>query len=108
MKTIASLEVGQMGEILDRLRDRAIPFEMRTVRQESGLEMSEVLVEDSDFDRGCDVVEAWQEDQLANQKKQGSVYCRKCGSRNYDRTWDENVGFVCKCKDCGYEFGIYT
>ena len=57
MKTIASLEVGQTGEILDRLKKQAIPAEIRTTTQESGLEMSEILVEDSYFDRGCDVVE---------------------------------------------------
>lgn len=106
MKTIASLELGQTGEILERLRKHGIPAKIETVTQESGLEMSEILVEDTDFDRGCDVVEAWQEDQLAEQRRRGSVYCRKCGSRNYDRTWDERIGFVCKCRDCGDEFAI--
>jgi len=104
MKTIASLEVGQMGEILDRLKKQEIPAEIRTITQESGLEMSEIMVEDSYFDRGCDVVEAWYAEELAEQKKMSGVYCRKCGSRNYDRTWDETIGDIYKCKDCGEEF----
>ena len=104
MKTIASLEVGQTGEILDRLKKQAIPAEIRTVTQESGLEMSEILVEDSYYDRGCDVVEAWYADLLDEQKKMSGVYCRKCGSRNYDRTWDETIGYIYKCKDCGEDF----
>src|SRR5882757_7745381 len=103
MKTIASLEVGQMGEILDRLKKQEIPAEIRTITQESGLEMSEIMVEDSYFDRGCDVVEAWYAEELAEKKKTG-VYCRKCGSRNYDRTWDETIRDIYKCKDCGEEF----
>ena len=106
MKTIASLELGQTGEILERLRKQGIPAKIQTVTEESGLEMSEILVEDSDVDRGCDVVETWHEDRLANQRRRDSVYCRKCGSRNYDRTWDERIGFVCRCRDCGDEFGL--
>ncbi len=80
MKTIASVEFGQTEEVLARLKKQAIPAEIRTVTQESGLEMSEIIVEDSYFDRGCDVVEAW------------------------DRTWDETIGYIYKCKDCGDDF----
>ena len=94
MKTIASLEVGQTGEILDQLKKQAIPAEIRTVTQESGLDMSEIMVEDSYFDRGCDVVEAWHAEQLAEQKKRSGKYCRKCGSRNFHRTWDERLGDI--------------
>lgn len=104
MKTIASLEVGQTPEVLERLRKEAIPAEIRTVTQESGLELSEIMVEDSFYERGCDVVEVWYSAQLAAAKKQSGVYCRKCGSRNYDRTWDEKAGYIYKCKDCGYDF----
>jgi hypothetical protein len=35
MKTIASLEVGQTGEILTRLQKEQIPAEVRTTPQES-------------------------------------------------------------------------
>ena len=104
MKTIASLEVGQTGEILDRLQKQGIPAEIRTVTQESGLEIGEILVEDSYFDRGCDVIEAWDAEQLAEQKKMSGVRCRKCGSWNYDSTWDETIGYIYKCKDCGNDF----
>ena len=104
MKTIASQEVGQTDEILDRLKQQAIPAEVRTVTQESGLEMSEVRVPDSYYDRGCDVVEAWYAEELANQKKRSSVRCRKCGSQNYDQKWDEKIGDVYHCNDCGEVF----
>ena len=93
MKTIASLELGQTGEILERLRKHGIPAKIETVTQESGLEMSEILVEDSDFDRGCDVVEAWQEDQLVEQRRRGSVYCRKCGSSGSSTGWPPQAWF---------------
>ena len=75
MKTIASLEVGQTGEILARLKNAQVPAEIRTT-QESGLEMSEILVADDFYDRGCDVVEAWYAEQLEAQKKRSGVYCK--------------------------------
>ena|ERR1035441_6360403 len=104
MKAIASLEVGQTPEVLERLKKEAIPAELRTVTQESGLELSEIMVEDSFYERGCEVVETWYSQQLAAAKKRSGVYCRKCGSRNYDRTWVERVGYTYKCKVCGYDF----
>ena len=104
MKTIASLEVGQTPEVMERLRREAIPAEIRTVRQESGLELSEITVEESFYDRGCDVVETWYSERNAAAKKRSGVYCRKCGSRDYDRTWDESIGYIYKCRDCGYDF----
>ena len=104
MKTIASLEIGQTGEILARLKKEQIPVEVRTTPQESGLEMSEILVTDDYYDRGCDVVEAWYGEQLEAQKKASGVYCKRCGSRDYDRRWDEQIGDIYKCKKCGDEF----
>ena len=103
MKSIASLEVGQTPDILERLKKEAIPAEVRTVAQESGLELAQIMVEDSFYDRGCDVVETWYSEQLAVAKKRSGVYCRKCGSRSYDRIWDERERYVYKCKDCGYD-----
>jgi len=104
MKSIASVELGQTPKILERLKKDAIPAQTRTVTQESGLELSEILVEDGLYDRGCDVVEAWYAELLEMARKQSGVYCRKCGSRNCDRLWDEKIGFIYKCKDCGYDF----
>jgi hypothetical protein len=104
MKTIASLELRQTPEILERLKREAIPATVRTLTQESGLEISEITVEDGFYDRGCDVVEAWYAEQLSAAKKQSGIYCPRCGSRNYNRAWDDRIGYINKCKDCGYEF----
>ncbi len=98
------MEVGQTGEIMARLEGERIPAEVRTTPQESGLQMCEILVADDYYDRGCDLVEAWYSEQLEAQKKQSGVYCKKCGSRDYDRNWDEKIGYVYKCKKCGNEF----
>lgn len=104
LRTIASMEVGQTGEIMERLKQHHIPAKIRTTTQESGLEMSEILVEASHYDRGCDVVEAWYAEQADNEKKKSRIYCRKCGSRNYTSTWVEKIGSIYNCKDCGNDF----
>ena len=104
MKTIASLELGQTPEILERLKKESVPATVQTVAQESGLEISEIIVEDDFYERGCDVVEAWYAEELAAAKKQSGIYCRRCGSRNYDRAWDDRKGYIYKCKVCGYDF----
>jgi hypothetical protein len=104
MKTVASLEVGQTGEILALLKKEQISVEVRTTLQETGLEISEILVPDDSFERGCDLVEAWHAEQLAARKRRSGVYCRKCGSRDYDEKWDERIGYTYRCKSCGDEF----
>jgi hypothetical protein len=104
MKTIASLEIAQTGELLERLKEHAIPVQVNTATEEHGLEISVISVEDSYYERGCDVVEAWFAEQVEQQKKRSRVYCRRCGSRNYDTAWDERIGYIYKCRNCGEEF----
>lgn len=104
LKTIASLEVGQTREIMERLKQQNIPAKIRTVTEESGLEISQIVVDANYYDRGCDVVEAWYAEQLDAQKQKSKIYCRKCGSRNYSSVWVEKIGNVYNCKDCGNDF----
>lgn len=104
MKTIASLEVGHTGELLERLRKEAIPTNIHVITIESGLEMTEIMVQDAYYERGCAVVQAWHAEQLAKSKKRSGVSCPKCGSRNYDRISDARNRETYKCKDCGYQF----
>lgn len=104
LKTIASLEAGQTAEIMERLKLQNIPATVRIITEESGLEMSEIVVDESYYDGGCDVVEAWHAEQQNNQKKRSGIYCCKCGSRNYTSTWVEKIGNIYNCKDCGNDF----
>lgn len=104
-KVIASMEVTQTGEILERLKKAGVPVSVRTTTEENGLDISEILVDGAYFDRGCDVVEDWSEEKQAEQKKKGCcVWCRKCGSRNIQTIPHDSLGRCYRCKDCGYEF----
>jgi hypothetical protein len=102
-RVIASMEAGQTGEVLKRLKLAGIPVEVRTTSNESGLETSEILVEDNYYDRGCDVVEALFEEQ-ANSKPKRKFLCPNCGSQNCKSTPHIRLNWIIQCKDCGFEF----
>jgi hypothetical protein len=68
MKSIASLEFDIAAELLKRLKKEAIPFEVQTVTQEGGLDYSNIVVEDSYYERACDVAEAWEAERIAERE----------------------------------------
>jgi hypothetical protein len=103
-KVIASLMPAQAPAILDLFKTSGISAEARTSTDESGLEMCEISVEDQYFDRGCDLLEAWDAEQQAEGRKKSPVFCNQCGSRDYQRIPHDKLEFVYKCKDCGNEF----
>jgi hypothetical protein len=104
-KVIFSTEASQTGEILDRLKKAGVPVSVRTTTEESGLDISEIAVDDVYYDRGCDVVEAWSDEKAAESEKKGCcTWCRKCGSRNVETIPHDTLGYCYKCKDCGNEF----
>jgi hypothetical protein len=63
MKSIAFLEVDEAIELLERLKKEAIPVEVHDGKQEGGLEFKNIMVVDSYYERGCNVVEAWAAEQ---------------------------------------------
>jgi len=77
---------------------------VKAIVEESGLEMSELLVADADYGRSCDAVEAWSAEVQAAAKKRTGQHCGKCGSPNVDKLPHEDLGYYYRCKDCGYEF----
>jgi hypothetical protein len=104
MKSIASLEAKAAGELSERLKTETIPIEVRTFNRDSGLDFSEILVEDSDYERACDVAEAWQAERDAEAEKRPKRHCLKCGSGHLDYVWLDNLTPSAKCKNCGHEF----
>jgi len=103
-RVIFSMAAGQGAEILERLQKAGVPFEVKTATEASGLEMSEIIVEEAFFDRGCDVVEAWSDEKQAEMEKRAARWCPRCGSPNSGRIPHESLGYAYKCKDCGNEF----
>jgi hypothetical protein len=69
MKPIAILEVEQARGVMECLKKASIPSEIRTKKEVSGLEMSEITVPDIYYDRGCGIAEKWQADERSKPKK---------------------------------------
>jgi hypothetical protein len=70
MRALASFESGRTDELLAWLKHHQIPVEFRTIRQQNGLEISEILVEEEAFDRGRVIVEEWYAEQRRLRKSQ--------------------------------------
>lgn len=71
--------------------------------EESGLESSEIMVEDDQYERACAVAEAWEADLAEEAEKKSGRRCPKCGSWHLRCVPHEAVGYVWKCGDCGCE-----
>ncbi|MEJ0089894.1 MAG: hypothetical protein WDM80_09140 [Limisphaerales bacterium] len=91
-------------ELLQRLEKTGIPVEVRTATLEGGLEYSDILVEDINYEQACDVAEAWQADQIAEAERRSNWHCPRCGSQRLTHVADDRIGNIWKCKDCGNDF----
>ena len=104
MKTIAELQAEEAADLSERLKSKAIPVEVRPITRESGLDMSELLVEDIFYERACDAADSWQTERLAEAEKRYSWSCPKCKSRRLECIPNDRVEYMFRCKDCGSEF----
>ncbi len=76
-KVIASVAAAQADAILECLKAAGIPVEVKAIVEDSGLEMSQLLVADADYGRSCDAVEAWSAEVQAAAKKRTGQHCGK-------------------------------
>jgi DNA-directed RNA polymerase subunit RPC12/RpoP len=108
MQSIASLEVDTARVLLERLRLEGIVGELRTSTAESGLEISEIVVEDDQYERACDLAEAWQTELTERAEKSSGRRCPKCGSWHLRYVPDNKIGDVWKCNHCGCDIVFKT
>lgn len=104
MKTIATLQVEEATDLSNRLKSEAILVEVRGITSESQLDMAELLVEDSLYERACDVAESWQTDRLAEAERRCTWICPKCKSRRLECIPNDKVEYLFRCKDCDGKF----
>ena len=104
LKSIASLTVDEARDLLERLKKEGIPAAAKPVTQVGGLEYSDIMVEDRNYERACDVAEAWEADCRAETERRSNRFCPRCGSRHLGYVTTETFGTIWKCKDCGNDF----
>ena len=106
MKTIAKLQTDEAADLSERLKSEAIPNEMRAVAEEGGLDMTELLVEDSLYERACGVGDSWQTERLAEAETRCAWTCPNCKSRGWECVPNDKIEYLLRCKKCGSQFII--
>jgi hypothetical protein len=101
MHSIAKLEISKAQELLERLKQAAIPAELHSAADDSGLEFSYVLVEEHYYDEACDVADASEAEWTA--KARGRLRCPKCRSFRLEYFPHDKMGHIHRCRDCGAE-----
>ena len=104
LKTIASLEVDLAAGLLARIRQAGIPADLKISNQEGGLDFGDIQVEECNYDRACDVAEAWEAERQAEIERLTNRFCPRCGSRHVKYVATETFGDSWKCEDCGHDF----
>ena len=108
MRSVASLQIDAAHVLLERLRREGIVADLRTTTEESGLEISEIIVEDDQYERACDLAEAWQAELTEQAEKRSGRRCPKCGSSHLRYVPHDTIGDMWKCSGCGCEIAFKT
>ena len=102
MKIVASLSPQNIAKLMDLLKKENIPCESRIGTDEIGLEITDLLVPEADYDRACDIVENWQD---ADYKSKMQRRCPKCGGVDWESVRDAHYEkadlVVYRCRSCG-------
>jgi DNA-directed RNA polymerase subunit RPC12/RpoP len=103
MQRVASLENEEGRQLLDYLRKKDIPAEFQPIKQESGLDITEILVPDDHYDRACDAAEEWDRQRVENIQRKSRLRCPKCGSHHVEALPNDNAVIAYRCENCGAE-----
>jgi hypothetical protein len=71
-----------------------------------GTDVTDIVVESSNYERACDVAEAWAAELDAESRKRSKRRCPKCRSTRVDYVPHEKLDYVFRCNDCGCEFAV--
>jgi len=104
MRTIANLPSEAAQALLARLKREGIPAQILSCVDETGVDSSEIVVEDADYDRACEVAESWDAERIAEAEKRATRRCPKCRSPRLEYIPHEKLEYVCRCTDCEAEF----
>jgi DNA-directed RNA polymerase subunit RPC12/RpoP len=103
MQVVASLELDDARQLLEHLQQRGIPAELQPTKQESGLDIIEILVPDNNYEPACDAAEEWDRQRVEEIQRKSSHRCPKCGSHHLEVLSNEQNVIAYRCQDCGAE-----
>jgi len=80
MRVAGLLAAEQAAELADLLRSKRVRCELRTKAEEGGVQSTEVLVEDHDYEQACEIAEQWVTAYNAAVHQKMRIRGPKCGS----------------------------
>ena len=105
MKIAASLPPEDIAPLAQLLEKERIPCETRLANAESGLEITDLMVDDSDYERACETIENWLAARADEERRKSTRPCPKCKSQDWETVEDahyQKAGLaVIRCKACG-------
>jgi hypothetical protein len=105
MKTAATLPPQDIVALVQLLGKEQVICQTRLACPESGLDTTDLLVGDADYERACDIIESWMEARGAEERRASTRHCPKCHSQSWEQVQDahyEQAGLpVLRCKECG-------
>ena len=104
MKSLATLDPDSAVGLVEHLRNAGIACQSQVAIEESGIPVAELLVEDTQYDTACDLVDKWLDDVA----REARMICPTCRSPHLERVPHDSVEVLFKCKDCGSEILAQT
>ncbi|MCE9616248.1 MAG: hypothetical protein K8T26_18400 [Lentisphaerae bacterium] len=109
MNVVATVSEDEAREIVDLLRQVQIPSQTEATTEETGLEVTGVLVDEAHFDQACDVIEQWAAARAAASGRPAKPRCPACGEEGLERA-DEvdclktitKIAAIYHCPNCGH------
>ena len=101
---VATLCPDEAPSLIQFLLSEKIPAVIRKQTEASGLEVTEVVVEESNYDAACDAAERWQAVLIEERERKSGRRCPSCNSWHLNHKMDDKIGIIFKCRDCQLEF----
>jgi len=103
VRSVANLPSKEASTLLARLKAEGISAQILSCAKEIGPDISEIVVEEAHYDGACDIVEAWEAEEIAEAEKRTQWRCPKCRSPHLERVPHDKLEHFYRCADCGCE-----
>ena len=103
MKPLATLDPETAEKLMRYLHSKRIPCRPRPFTEESGLPVTELLVEDVHYDAACEAAETWHEQDAEEEARANQWLCPRCRAPRLKRINHESLEVLYQCADCGVQ-----
>jgi len=106
MKSVAQLDSRKIALLVAHMEYHHIHGEVRRGHDGNGLEICELLVNDADFEKACDLAETWFDNMVDESVERARTHCPLCGKPHPKRIEQDGPETIHTCQHCGGAFTI--